>query len=125
MTHCSSWLMAWLIYSYLLPWSLQMFAHHPLVPAGHFTQLYLVSFHLNLFCPLFLSCFLFGGCFCFTQYLSRAKGCYNTHLLHQLMGTVPCILTSLPCRSFFQAADRSSGHRIVGQRAATFFPQLK
>lgn len=81
MTHCSSWLMAWLISSYLLPWSLQMFAQLPLVPAGYFTQLYLVSFNLNLFCPLFLLCFLCAGHLYSAQYLPRAKRYCNTTLV--------------------------------------------
>lgn len=74
-------LMAWLISSYLLPWSLQMFAQLPLIPGGHFTQLYPVSFNLNLFCSLFMSYFLFAECFYSTQYLPRAKRYYNTTLV--------------------------------------------
>lgn len=32
---------------------------------------------------------------------------------------VPYIVTSLPFRSFFQAADRSSGHRIAGCQSSS------
>ena len=118
MTHCSSQLMAWLISSYLLPWSLQMFAQLPLVPAGHFTQLSLVSFNLNLLCPLFLSCFLFAGHFYSTQYLSRSRSrrYYNTTLVTAgdwrwfLPYRHHCLF-----RSFFQSADNSSGHKVLGQ----------
>lgn len=77
-------------------------------------SLYTVSFNLNLFLPLFPSCFLFAGSFYSTQYLSRTKRYYNTKFA--TAGDWRWFLPwSLPFRSFFQAADSSSGDRGAGR----------